>query len=482
MSVLAGTVATSRRLLCRCAGRVQPRCRGYLLATTILVAAWIGHEATGRTPPIGRSPTAAEALRDDVHLVRVGTFDVPVHVTGPPGDPARVMVVERDGRIRVVRDGKALRAPFLDIRRRVTSYLEQGLLSLAFAPDYADSGLFYVFFTDRAGDQRVVEFHRRTPDRADKGSARLVLRIPDYEPTHNGGQLAFGPDGLLYIGTGDGGGSGDRHGVRGNAQSLGSLFGKILRIDPRARGGRPYSIPRGNPFRGRPGALGEIYAYGLRNPWRFSFDRETGDLAIGDVGQSKWEEIDFVARGQGRGANFGWRAFEGRARYAAGETAPRHVKPVIVRSHRKGNCAIVGGVVVRDPDVALHGRYLFGDICRRRLFSAKLSADGARQQRRTSLRVANLTSFGEDALGRVYTTSLHGTVYGIAANQHGADPASTVIGNAASSAPIPRNKWHGRASKPPTRRPATADSPRPAHSDNDQGGHPDAGGTALRLG
>ena len=325
------------------------------------------------------------------------------------------MVVERGGRIRVVRNGKLLRQPFLDIRRRVVRHnWEQGLLSLAFAPDYARSGLFYVFFTHR-GDDRVVEFRRRDADHVARGSARLVLRIPDQEPDHNGGQLAFGPDGLLYISTGDGGGAFDRHGLRGNAQDLGSLFGKLLRIDPRARRGHPYRIPKGNPFRRRSGARAEIYAYGLRNPWRFSFDRKTGDLAIGDVGQDRWEEIDFVRRGRGRGANFGWRPFEGRAVFAPGERAPGHVEPVIVMSHRKGNCAVIGGVVVRDSSVSLRGRYLYGDHCRGRLFSAKLSAGRARLRHATSLRIKALTSFGEDAQGHVFVTSRRGGVYRITA-------------------------------------------------------------------
>ena len=215
---------------------------------------------------------------------------------------------------------------------------------------------------------------------------------------------------MLYIGTGDGGGVGDPHGARGNAQNLGSLLGKILRIDPRAGRGRAYSIPVGNPFRARRGARDEIYAYGLRNPWRFSFDRKTGDLAIGDVGQRRWEEINFSSRGRARGANFGWRPFEGRARFAPGEAAPDHIEPVIVQSHGRGSCAVIGGFVVRDRTVRLYGRYVFGDLCRRRLFSAKLTATGAREVRRTSLRVSGLTSFGEDALGRVYTASVSGSV------------------------------------------------------------------------
>ena len=251
----------------------------------------------------------------------------------------------------VVRGGRKLGTPFLDLRDQVTSGGEQGLLSIAFAPDYADSGLFYVYYTDNDERQRVVEYRRASADRADPGSARLVLRMDDSESNHNGGQLQFGPDGLLYIGTGDGGGGGDQHGSRGNAQDLGSLLGKILRIDPRASSGRAYSVPGTNPFVGRSGARGEIYAYGLRNPWRFSFDRRKGDLVIGDVGQNAYEEIDFVKRGKGRGANFGWRPFEGRSRYAPGESAPGAVAPVIVRSHEDGNCSITGGVVVRDRSV-----------------------------------------------------------------------------------------------------------------------------------
>jgi glucose/arabinose dehydrogenase len=363
----------------------------------------------------GAAPAGSSQVVGGMKLVRVGTFSTPTHVTAPPGDPSRVMVVERPGRIRVVRDGMVRRTPFLDIRGHVRTGYERGLLSLAFAPDYDESGLFYVYYTDRAGDQRVVEYRRRDADHAAAGSARLVLRMADEEPTHNSGQLAFGPDGLLYIGTGDGGGKGDRHGARGNAQDLGSLLGKILRIDPRRRGGRPYTVPAQNPFRERPGARGEIYAYGLRNPWRFSFDRATGDLAIGDVGQDLWEEIDFARRGRAKGANFGWRPFEGRARYTPGEAAPGHVDPAIVLSHGDGYCAVVGGVVVRDRSLPLYGKYLYGDVCHRRLLTAKLSAGGARERRRTSLRVANVISFGEDALGRVYVASLQGRVYRLAA-------------------------------------------------------------------
>jgi glucose/arabinose dehydrogenase len=369
----------------------------------------------GSTPTASAAPDASSgAAARGVRLKRIGTFDAPVYVTSPPGDRARQFVVEQGGRVMIVRDGRKLDAPFLDIGDQVTAGGERGLLSIAFAPDYADSGRFYVYFTDRSGDQRIVEFRRRDADHADPRSARLVLRMADSQSNHNGGLLLFGPDGLMYVGTGDGGGGGDQHGARGNAQNLGSLLGKILRIDPRAGGGGAYQVPASNPFAGRSGARGEIYAYGLRNPWRFAFDSATGDLAIGDVGQNAFEEIDFVRRGQGRGANFGWRPFEGRARYVQGERAPGAVPPVIVRSHSAGNCSITGGAFVRDRALAgLYGRYLFGDFCIGRIQSARLSAGRAHGVRRTSLKVSSLSSFGEDAEGRLYAVSLGGPVYRI---------------------------------------------------------------------
>jgi glucose/arabinose dehydrogenase len=224
--------------------------------------------------------------------------------------------------------------------------------------------------------------------------------------------MLFGPDGHMYIGTGDGGGAGDQHGAHGNAQNLGSPLGKLLRIDPAAAGGKPYTIPSDNPFVGRSGARGEIYSYGLRNPWRYSFDRKTGDLIIGDVGQDKVEEIDFARKGKARGANFGWRVFEGRSRYTPGESAPGAVAPVITRNHSAGWCSITGGVVVRDPALAaLRGRYLFGDYCKGDIISAKLSTGHARSVRATKLHVDGLSSFGEDARGRVYAVSNNGPVY-----------------------------------------------------------------------
>ena len=386
-----------------------------VLATAALVGACGsgdgGSGGTGASGTANGNDAPATAAARGVRLKRIGRFSSPVYVTAPAGDRRHLFVVEQEGRIRVLVGGRLRKTPFLDIRSQVTAGGEQGLLSVAFAPDYARSGRFYVYFTDRSADQRVVEYRRASAERADGGSARLVLKMDDSEGNHNGGLLLFGPDRHLYIGTGDGGGAGDQHGARGNAQNLGSLLGKLLRIDPAEAGGRPYSVPSDNPFVGRSGARGEVYSYGLRNPWRYSFDRSTGDLSIGDVGQNEVEEIDFVRRGKGRGANFGWRPFEGRSRYADGESAPGHVRPVITRSHGDGWCSITGGVVVRDPELpALRGRDLFGDFCKRRILSARLSAGRARSVRTTSLKVGGLASFGEDARGRVYAVSLSGSV------------------------------------------------------------------------
>lgn len=397
-----------------------------VLATATLVACGNDERATGypsagaattattaTTAVTGSSTTTAAAAQSGpLQLKPVGRFTAPLYVTAPPGDRRRVFVVEQAGRIRVVRDGRILARPFLDIRRLVTSGGEQGLLGLAFAPDYRSSGRFYVYYTDRRAQQRVVEYRRATADRAKAGSARLVLRMADPESNHNGGQLQFGPDGLLYIGTGDGGGGDDQHGTRGNAQNLASPLGKILRIDPRPSGRRAYRIPSSNPFVRRAGARGEIYAYGLRNPWRFSFDPATGDLTIGDVGQDAVEEIDFMPKGTASGANFGWRPFEGRRRNFD-EPAPGAIPPVIEHTHDDGWCSITGGYVVRDPGLpALAGRYVYGDFCQGRLRAATLRRGAAEGDRELGLkRVPNLSSFGEDAAGRVYVVSLDGPVY-----------------------------------------------------------------------
>jgi glucose/arabinose dehydrogenase len=364
-----------------------------------------------------KQQTATAAAASGVRLVGVGSFDSPLYVTAPPGDRRRIFVVEQGGTIRVIRGGRRLAKPFLDVRSIVTAGGEQGLLSLAFAPDYAKTKRFYVNYTDKSGLQRIVEYRAATADRAAPSSARTVLRYDGVEANHNGGLLVFGPDRLMYAGTGDGGGANDQHGARGNAQDLGSLLGKILRIDPRRKGSRPYSVPASNPFVGRSGARREIYSYGLRNPWRFSFDRSTGDLTIADVGQNAVEEIDFAPKGAARGANYRWRPLEGNRRNFD-EPAPGAVAPVLELQHSAGNCSVTGGYVVRDRSLpALLGRYVYGDLCKGELRSAKLAAGSASGDAAIPGvgKVEQLSSFGEDARGRVYAVSLSGPVYRLAA-------------------------------------------------------------------
>jgi glucose/arabinose dehydrogenase len=360
----------------------------------------------------GGSPQAVTAA-GGVKLTRIGRFDQPVYLTAPRGDTHRLFVVEKTGRIRIVKNGRTLSQPFLSLAGRVSNGDEQGLLSMAFAPDYASSGLFYVDYTDRAGDSHVVEYHvSSNRDVADAGSARQVLFQPQPESNHNGGLLLFGPDKLLYMGFGDGGAADDvgyGHNSRiGNGQDLGTWLGKILRIDPRASGGRPYTVPRSNPFVGRSGARPEIYAYGLRNPWRFAFDGT--NMVIGDVGQNRQEEVDFAPRGSARGANYGWRVWEGRLHHASG-TARRAKFPVVVYDHTEGRCSITGGYVVRDPRLAaLRGRYVFGDFCGGKLESVRLHT-GRAHAHALHLTVPLLSSFGVDARNRVYALSLNGPVY-----------------------------------------------------------------------
>jgi glucose/arabinose dehydrogenase len=370
--------------------------------------------APSSSPAKGRDGAQAAASRR-VKLKRVGRFSSPGYVTAPRGDRSRLFVVEQRGRIRVVRRGHKLARPFLDIHGRVASGGERGLLSMAFARDYASSHRFYVYFTGLGGDIHIQEFRRSAgnPNVATHAGSRNLLTIAHHEfPNHNGGQLQTGPDGMLWAGVGDGGSAGDPH---RHGQSLATPLAKLLRIDPRhPSGGRPYAIPAGNPFRGRPGARPEIWAYGLRNPWRFSFDRKTGALAIGDVGQDQVEEVDFAPK-RGRGANYGWSVFEGRSRYRSGR-ARGAVRPVLTHRHSSGFCSITGGYVVRDRTLpALYGRYVYGDYCHAGLRSAVLRRGHAKRDRGVGLSVRALSSFGEDAAGHVYAVSQSGPVYRLVA-------------------------------------------------------------------
>ncbi|MFL5858031.1 MAG: PQQ-dependent sugar dehydrogenase [Solirubrobacteraceae bacterium] len=375
------------------------------LLCVLLAGCGSSERAESQVKPADAS--SAQPAATGVRLRSIGRFSAPIYVAAAPGDTHRLFVVQRGGSVVVLRDGRRS-GTFL--RVATTTDGERGLLSIAFAPDYAQSGLVYAYSTAPNGDIRIDEFHAAPDaDRVDAGSRRLVLSIPHPESNHNGGQLQFGPDGLLYAGVGDGGSEGDpnRYG-----QNLGVLYGKLLRIDPRASGGRPYTVPDSNPFVGRSGVRPEIYAYGLRNPWRFSFDRSTGAITIGDVGQGAIEEIDHEPRDGAAGVNFGWSAFEGRSRYNGG-SAPDAVPPVIQHTHADGWCSIVGGYVMRDASVpALLGRYVYGDLCQPRLYAARLRSHSA-SDRRLGLTVPELVSFGEDAAGNVYAVSLSGPVYRI---------------------------------------------------------------------
>jgi glucose/arabinose dehydrogenase len=354
------------------------------------------------------------AARRPVRLLRLGSFDAPTFLAAPRGDSRR-FVVQRGGTIVIVKGRRALDQPFLDVSDSVSTDGEGGLLSMAFAPDYESSGRFYVYYTDREGFLQIDQFQRSSnPDRADPASRRSVMRVPHHRFNHKGGQLQFGPDGMLYAGFGDGGGGGDPD---ENAQNLGRILGKLIRIDPRPGGG--YDIPSSNPFANRSGARGEIYAYGLRNPYRFSFDRARGSLTIGDVGQDEIEEVDYVPGRSGNrpprgGYNFGWDVFEGRNRYEDGG-APGHVAPVITETHDDGWCSIIGGYVIRDRSLQgsrYYGRYVYGDLCKQDLSLAFLKRPRA-PTRTTGLRVSNLVSFGEDGRGRVYAVSMDGPIYRI---------------------------------------------------------------------
>jgi glucose/arabinose dehydrogenase len=330
-----------------------------------------------------------------------------VYVTGAPGESSRLYVVRQSGTVRILQRGRMLSRLFLNVSRLVRSGGEQGLLGLAFHPGYARNGRVFVNYTDRGGDTVVAEYRRAARNRLNPSSGRILLRIEQPFANHNGGHLAFGPDGMLYIATGDGGSAGDPD---GNAQNRASLLGKILRIDVDARsGGRAYGIPSGNPFAsggGRP----EVYAYGLRNPWRFSFDRTRGDLWIGDVGQNRVEEIDFARRGRGAGRNYGWNAFEGRAAFAGPSAAQGRAptRPVAQYSHARG-CSVTGGYVYRGKRApALRGRYLYADYCTGELWSMRAGprpGSPRRETGRLNVRLRTVTSFGESTGGDLYVIS-----------------------------------------------------------------------------
>ena len=358
-------------------------------------------------PAAGAGPPRAPGL---VLEKVAGGLDRPLFLTAPAGDP-RLFVVEQGGRIRIVRGGRLLPVPFLDLSAKTRAGGERGLLGLAFHPRYRENGFFYVDYTDRDGNTRVERYTvSRDSDRADPATVRLVIAIDQPFANHNGGDVAFGPDGMLYVGMGDGGSAGDPY---GNGQNKDTLLGKMLRLD--VDHGAPYAIPRDNPFAGTTGARGEIWAYGLRNPWRFCFDPPAGLLYIADVGQNQWEEVDVAPAGRG-GLDYGWNVMEGNHCFRS--FTCRHegrLLPAVEYGHDEG-CSVTGGFVYRGSRMpALVGHYFYADFCQGWIRSFKYEGGAVIEHREwQGLSPGQPASFGLDAQGELYLCDLGGSVYRLA--------------------------------------------------------------------
>jgi glucose/arabinose dehydrogenase len=382
---------------------------------------------------LSASPGAAFAAPPAVALRLVASgLDSPTEIVNAGDSSGRLFVVEKTGRIRVLRGSNLLPAPFLDLSSQLSSSGERGALGLAFHPQFAANRRFFVFYARTDGTLRIASFtvSSSNPDTADAASERVVLEIPHpVFDNHNGGRLAFGPDGYLYVGVGDGGSGGD---PSNNAQSLATLLGKILRLDVDAGGAAGYAIPSDNPFVSRPGARAEIWAYGLRNPWRFTFDRATRDLYIGDVGQGAVEEIDFVPAGSGSGLNFGWRVLEGSHCFNPSTLCSLDgaTGPVLEYLHdAAGGQSITGGYVYRGThSAALRGWYFFGDFVSNRMWAAIREGVERRWTRYpldVSVPLAGISSFGEDEAGELYVASYaDGRLYAIDGPAPAWNPAS----------------------------------------------------------
>jgi glucose/arabinose dehydrogenase len=383
------------------------RANGASRGAVLIAALILGVAACSRGPasaaPVGRTmaiPGSGAAL-----AVVAGGLQDPLEAQSPPGDP-RLFIVEQAGRIRVLEDGHLLPAPFLDLTRQVSYGGERGLLGLAFSPAYARDGFFYVNYTNKHGDTHVERYHvSRDPDVADPASRTLVLEVDQPYANHNGGCLRFGPDGMLYIGMGDGGSGGDPH---GNGQNRQALLGKLLRLD--VDHGQPYSIPADNPY-AHGGGRGEIWAIGMRNPWRFAFDPPAGLLVIADVGQNKWEEID-VVDSKRAGLDYGWNRYEGTHCYLTPCDPAGVTQPVIEYSHSDG-CSVIGGYVYRGHAITgWSARYLYVDYCRDWLRSCRFENGGAVDAKEWRLpHMGAVLSFGQDSRGELYLCCNDGNVY-----------------------------------------------------------------------
>ncbi|MEO8193576.1 MAG: PQQ-dependent sugar dehydrogenase [Gemmatimonadales bacterium] len=374
--------------------------RHHIATAVLLLAACSGTESTDPVP----IPTDFKlALREVAN-----GLNSPVYLASPPGD-ARLFIVEQPGRIRIAENGQLLPTPFLDISSRVLSGGERGLLSVAFHPQYRTNGFFYVYFTGLSGELGIERFTvSSNANQANASSAKVILTVPHPRSNHNGGLAMFGPDGLLYLGLGDGGGGGDPD---LNGQNRNTLLGALLRID--VSNGDPYSIPSGNPFAGRTDARQELWAIGLRNPWRFAFDRTAGTLYIADVGQGLWEEVNVVAATRA-GVNYGWNIMEASTCYQASTCNRAGLElPVIEYGHGDGACSVTGGSVYRGsalPELA--GHYFYADYCLGWIRSFRFDNGTAADRKQWDLpSIGLIQSFGEDASGELYVMSSSGRVY-----------------------------------------------------------------------
>lgn len=384
--------------------------------TPITVQAAVATATIDTFPTVPISPTAiTQDVVVSLPVANSATWSVvaaglnaPIGISHAGDGSGRLFILEQSGRIRVLVNGNILPEPFLDISGQVGCCGERGLLGLAFHPRYQENGFFFVNYTDLDGSTVIARYQvtPEDPNRADPASENRLLYVPQPYPNHNGGAVVFGPDGYLYLGLGDGGSGGD---PQGNGQSTTTLLGKILRID--IDQGDPYAIPPDNPFVAG-GGLGEIWAYGLRNPWRIAFDSQTGDLYIGDVGQNAWEEINFLPAEIIPGANFGWNYREGRHPYQGEPTGDvTLIDPVAEYGHDQ-ECSVTGGVVYRGTELPdWQGIYLYGDYCTGRVWGLLRDTQGGWLQGLLFETGTTITSFGEDETGEVYLVDYSGTVY-----------------------------------------------------------------------